>query len=66
MRTVDHPSRAGHSLHDWLGERLRLALRIGGMVFYYFTEGRRIRKAYERREASGETFWVDESMPEDR
>ena len=42
---------------------MRLALRIGGMVLFYFTEGRRIRKAYESCEERGDTFWVDDSMP---
>ncbi len=63
MRTIDHPARARHSLFGWARERLRLCLRIGGMVIYYFTEGRRIRKAYKHCRENGETFWVDESMP---
>ena len=63
MRTIDHPARAGRSLLSWARERLRLAMRIGGMMLYYFTEGRRIRRAYQRCEQKGEKFWVDESMP---
>lgn len=66
MRTIDHPARTRHSLFGWVRERFRLSLRIGGMVLYYFTEGRRVRKAYKHCEASGDTFWVDESTPGER
>jgi len=64
MRTVDNPASADQGLWNKLGTDLALMRRLAGMMLFYWTKGRRIRAAYRRCEASGETFWVDEASPE--
>jgi len=58
MRTLDERSRASRWTRD-----LRLLWRMAGMLFGYFTVGTRVRREYRRREARGETFWVDAEGP---
>ena len=53
MRTLD--TGAGSRLR----RDLELLGRMAGMLFQYWTAGARLRRAYRRCEARGETFWVD-------
>jgi hypothetical protein len=42
---------------------LALIARIAGMLFQYATAGGRLRRAYRRCQARGETFFVDAGGP---
>jgi hypothetical protein len=44
---------------EWLRD-LRLLLRMAGMLFQYATTGARLRRAYRRCQARGQTLWLDE------
>ncbi len=59
MRTVDHADGRSHSLAARLRRDWALSRRILGMLWSYFTEGRRVRKTYEAREREGNVYWVD-------
>ena len=66
LRTVDHADADSHSVaarwrRDWA-----LARRILGMVWFYFTAGRQVRKAYGDCESEGRVYWVDGVGGEDR
>ena len=58
MRTLDTAHQVGSVRRD-----LALLLRIAGMVFQYVVEGGRVRRAYRRKEARGEVYWVDAAGP---
>lgn len=64
MRTVDTAASAKQTRWQKLRSDAALLLQFAGMTFYYFTEGRRLRKTYRACEARGETFWVDEDPAE--
>lgn len=64
MRTVDNPASADQGLWKKLGTDLALMRRLAGMMLFYWTKGRKIRAAYRRCEASGETFWLDDEPSE--
>jgi len=64
MRTVDNPASEKQTRWQKLRSDVALLFRFAGMTLYYFTEGRRLRKAYRACEARGETFWVDEDPAE--
>jgi hypothetical protein len=58
MRTLDlHPAT------DRWRRDLTLLARMAGMLLGYWTVGARLRRAYRRKEALGEVFWVDEEGP---
>lgn len=59
MRTVDHADARSHKLAARLARDWALARRILRMLWFYFTEGRRVRKAYADCEQAGRTYWVD-------
>lgn len=66
LRTVDHADADPRSLTarwrlDWA-----LVRRILGMLWFYFTTGRRVRKAYGDCERQGRVYWVDGVGGEDR
>lgn len=66
LRTVDHADAVSQGLlarwrRDWA-----LARRILGMLWFYFTAGRRVRKAYGDCEREGRVYWVDGVGGEDR
>ena len=66
LRTVDHADAASHGLpararRDWV-----LARRILGMLWFYFTAGRRVRRAYGNCKREGRVYWVDGVGGEDR
>lgn len=58
MHTLDSAGRESRLRRD-----LRLLGRMAAMLFGYFVVGGRMRREYRRREALGETFWVDEAGP---
>jgi hypothetical protein len=58
VRTLVTPGAPGALRRD-----LRLLLRMAGMLLQYATTGARLRRAYRRCEARGETFWVDAGGP---
>jgi hypothetical protein len=58
VRTLVTPSTEGT-----LRRNVRLLLRMAGMLFQYATTGTRLRRAYRRCEARGETLWLDEGGP---
>jgi hypothetical protein len=39
---------------------LRLLKDLAAMLWIYWTTGARLRRAYRRKQARGETFWLDE------
>ena len=59
MRTVDHEGARSHGLRTRIRRNWALARRILGMLWFYFTEGRRVRKAYAACEREKTTYWVD-------
>ena len=59
MRTVDQGDARSHSLPARLRRDWALVLRILGMLWFYFTEGRRVRRAYGACEREGKMYWVD-------
>ena len=59
MRTVDHADAPSHAPLSRIRRDWALARRILGMLWFYFTEGRRVRKAYRARSRQGQTYWVD-------
>ena len=66
LRTVDHADAGSQSLtarrrRDWA-----LARRIFGMLWFYFTAGRRVRRAYGDCEREGRMYWVDGVGGEER
>ena len=66
LRTVDHAGAGSQGLaarwrRDWT-----LARRIAGMVWFYFTAGRRVRKAYGACERERRVYWVDAAGDENR
>ena len=66
LRTVGHADAASHGLlARWRRDRA-LARRILGMLWFYFTAGRRVRKAYGACEREGRVYWVDGVGGEDR
>ena len=66
LRTVDHADTGSHSPRArWRRDRA-LARRILGMLWFYFTAGRRVRKAYGDCEREGRVYWVDGVGGEDR
>jgi hypothetical protein len=42
---------------------LALLRRMAGMLWFYSTEGARLRREYRDCEARGETYWVDAAGP---
>jgi len=64
MRTLDNQSPPDAGLLQSLRRDAALLLRFAGMLVYYLTEGRRIRREYRRCEARGEIYWLDEEPPE--
>ena len=59
LRTVDHADADSQGVtarwrRDWA-----LARRILDMLWFYFTAGRRVRKAYGACEREGRVYWVD-------
>lgn len=66
LRTVDQADAVSQSVtarwrRDWA-----LARRILGMLWFYFTAGRRTRKSYGACEREGRVYWVDGAGGEDR
>ena len=59
MRTVDHADAQSHSLKARLARDWALAKRLLRMLRFYFSEGRRVRKAYAACEREGSTYWID-------
>jgi len=58
MRTLVTPPTTGRLRRD-----LRLLADLGAMLFGYWIVGGALRRRYRRKEARGETFWVDEEGP---
>jgi hypothetical protein len=58
MRTLETAPRANAWRRD-----LRLLWSMAGMLAVYWVAGGRLRRRYRRKEARGETFWVDEEGP---
>ena len=58
MRTLVTAPMAGGWRRD-----LRLLLDLAVMLGVYWTVGARLRRRYRRKQARGETFWVDEEGP---
>ncbi len=58
MRTFEE--KAGGGRWFTLRRDVTAARRILRMLIGYFTHGARVRAAYRRKEAAGETYWVDE------
>lgn len=66
LRTVDQADVDSQTVtarwrRDWA-----LARRILGMLWFYFTAGRRTRKSYGDCEREGRVYWVDGVAGEDR
>lgn len=59
LRTVDHADAVSHGLTARWRRNWALARRILGMLWFYFTAGRRARKAYDTCERGGRVYWVD-------
>jgi hypothetical protein len=57
MRTLESTQSFG------LRRDLVLLQRIGLMLFQYLVAGGRLRREYRRKEARGETFWLDAGGP---
>ena len=66
LRTVDHADAGSHSRRARWRRNRALARRILGMLWFYFTAGRRVRKAYGACEREGRVYWVDGVGGEDR
>ena len=64
MRTVDNPAAADQGRWEKFRSELTLLLQFAGMIFHYYTAGRRLRRTYRDCEARGEVFWVDEDPVE--
>lgn len=64
MRTVDNAASADQGRWVKLRNDAALLLRFAGMISYYFTAGRRLRRTYRECEARGQVFWVDEDPAE--
>ncbi len=64
MRTLDNQSVPDAGLWQSLRRDAALLLRFAGMLFFYLSEGRRIRREYRRCAARGEIYWLDEAPPE--
>ena len=64
MRTTE--SRIAGVLSVWgrLRRDLIFLTSLTKMIVYYWTAGRRIRKAYRQCQARGEVYWVDEEPAE--
>ena len=58
MHTLDSATRGSTLRRD-----LRLLVRMTGMLLGYWLVGGRIRRRYRKKEARGETFFVDEEGP---
>ncbi|MCY3940410.1 MAG: hypothetical protein OXG29_04915 [Gammaproteobacteria bacterium] len=66
LRTVDHADADSQGLTERWRRDSALARRILGMLWFYFTAGRRVRKAYGDCEREGRVYWVDGVGGEDR
>ena len=66
LRTVDHADADAQGVTARWGRDRALARRILGMLWFYFTAGRRVRKAYGACEREGRVYWVDGVGGEDR
>lgn len=67
MRTIDNKSDINATFLKKMKHDMRLFVRIFQMLFYYWTTGRRVRKAYRQCEAQGKIYWLDEQgSPEER
>lgn len=64
MRTVDTAVEENLSRWQKLRADAALLMRFAGMILYYFTAGRRLRRIYRDCEARGEVFWVDDDPAE--
>ena len=60
MRTVDTPAAFHPGPLGRLRRDISLLVRLIRMSVGYATEGRRIRSSYQRAEAAGEVYWVDD------
>lgn len=60
MRTLDEQATSRDSLVRRLQRDLGLLWRLLMMGLQYFTAGARIRRNYRAKEATGETYWVDD------
>ena len=58
MRTLDTAPQQSPWRRD-----LSLLFRIAGMLLGYWLVGGRMRRRYRKKEARGETFFVDEEGP---
>lgn len=58
MRTLVTPPTPGRLRRD-----LRLVADLAAMLFGYWIVGGSLRRRYRRKQARGETFWVDEEGP---
>jgi len=58
MRTLEHEPAESRLRRDG-----QLLWRMVSMLVGYWTVGARLRRAYRRKEARGEIFWVDEDGP---
>ena len=66
LRTVDHADAVSHGLPARVRRDWALARRVLGMLWFYFTAGRRVRRAYDDCEREGRMYWVDGVGGEDR
>lgn len=64
MRTVDNPASAEQGRWAKLRSDTALLLQFAGMIFHYFTTGRRLRRTYRECEARDQVLWVDEDPVE--
>ena len=60
MRTIDEQIEQQAGFWARLRRDVRLLVRIARLLLTYFVAGGRIRRAYRRAEARGETYWMDE------
>ena len=59
MRTLDEHEQGPTTRSARIRRDLRLAVRLAGMIFAYFTRGWSIRRRYRRAERAGEIYWLD-------
>jgi hypothetical protein len=61
-RKAMHTLDGGGGTAGWSRD-LALLWRIAAMIWQYCVPGGRLRRAYRRKEARGETYWVDAAGP---
>ena len=64
MRTTESKTAGAMSAWGRLRRDVAFLINLTKMIVYYWIAGRRIRTAYQRCQARGEIYWVDEDPAE--